>query len=31
MAEQLLDRPKIGPAIEQMGGEGVPQPVWIRD
>ena len=27
MAEQLLDHPDVGPAVEQVGGEGVPQGV----
>src|SRR3954451_12259156 len=27
VAEQLLDHPDVGPAVEQVGGEGVPQGV----
>jgi hypothetical protein len=30
MTEQLLDRAEIGAALEQMGGEGMAEPVRIR-
>ena len=30
MAEQLLDRPQIGSALEQVGREGVPEAVRVR-
>jgi aminopeptidase len=29
--EQLLDRPEIGAALQQVRGERVAQPVWVRD
>ena len=31
MSEQLLDRPQVGPALEQVRGEGVSQPVRVRN
>src|SRR5215211_7772241 len=31
VAEQLLDRPQVGAALEQVGREGVPEPVGVRD
>ena len=31
MAEQLLDHAQVGAALEQMGGEGVSQPVRMRE
>src|SRR6185437_14824653 len=31
VAEQLLDRAEIRSAVEQVGGECVPQPVRVRD
>src|SRR5256886_13509862 len=30
VAEQFLDRAQVGPALEQVGGEGVTQPVRVR-
>jgi hypothetical protein len=30
VAEQLLDRAQIGAAFQQVGGERVSQPVWMR-
>ena len=31
MAEELLDRPQVGAALQQMGGEGVAEPVWVGE
>src|SRR5688572_2875319 len=30
VAEQLLDDAEIGSALEQVRGEGVSQPMWVR-
>ena len=31
MPEQLLDGAEVGAALQQVRGEGMPQPVWMRD
>ena len=30
MTEQLLNRPQIGPTVEEVGGEGVPERVRVH-
>ncbi len=30
MSEELLDRPQIHSSLEEMGGKGVPQRVWMK-